>query len=46
MDNIHNNNIEGNNEYVNCRASDIVRLLKTPTDRVNIAKELSKYILI
>ena len=32
------NNIS--NPYVNCRASDIIRLLRTPTDRKNIAKEI------
>lgn len=31
-----------NNGYIHCRASDITKLLKTPTDRRNIAKELSK----
>ena len=31
-----------NNIYVNCRASDIAKLLRTPIDRKNIAKELSK----
>lgn len=33
------NNI--NSSYVNCRASDITKLLRTPIDRKNIAKELS-----
>ena len=46
MNNNQPNNIEGNVEYVNCRASDIVRILKTPADRINIAKELSNYIYI
>ena len=42
MDNNQNENIELGNELVNCRASDLLRLMKTPSDRVNIAKELSK----
>ena len=42
MDNSQNDNMELGNECVNCRASDLLRLMKTPTDRVNIAKELSK----
>lgn len=42
MDNSQNDNMEQGNECVNCRASDLLRLMKTPTDRVNIAKELSK----
>lgn len=42
MDNIQNNNIEVGNQCVNCRASDLLRLMRTPSDRVNIAKELSK----
>ncbi len=46
MEDIDDNNINNDNAYVNCRASDIIRLLKTKTDRKNIAKELSKYIQI
>ena len=42
MDNSQNDNMEQGNECVNCRASDLLRLMKTPTDRANIAKELSK----
>ena len=44
MEDNNNNNINQINEYVNCKASDIVRLLKTKIDRKNIAKELSKKI--
>ena len=42
MNNIQNDNIQDGNECVNCRASDLLRLMKTPMDRVNISKELSK----
>ena len=31
-----------NNGYIHCQASDIIKILKTPTDRRNIAKEFSK----
>ena len=44
MEDIQNNPNNKNNSYVNCRASDITKLLKTPIDRKNIAKELSKSI--
>lgn len=43
MNNNLNRNPNQNPEYIHCRASDITRLLKTPIDRRNIAKELSKY---
>lgn len=43
MDANLNNAQAPNNEYIYCRASDITKLLKTPIDRRNIAKELSKY---
>ena len=43
MDNNLNINQNQNPEYVHCRASDITRILKTPIDRKNIAKELSKF---
>ena len=46
MEDIDDNNINNDNAYVNCRASDIIRLLKTKTDRKNIAKELSMYVQI
>ena len=40
----NNNNNQGqNNGYEYYRASGIKKLLKTPMDRRNIAKELSKY---
>lgn len=42
MEDIQNNPNNKNNAYVNCRASDITKLLRTPIDRKNIAKELSK----
>ena len=42
MENILNPQQNINNGYIHCRASDITKLLKTPTDRRNIAKELSK----
>ena len=38
------NNIEGNIEYVNCQSSDILKILKTPTVCINIAKGLSNYV--
>ncbi len=37
-----NENIELGNEWVNCRTTDVLRLMKTSLDLVNIAKELSK----
>ena len=42
MEDIQNNPNNKNNSYVNCRASDITKLLRTPINRRNIAKELSK----
>ena len=38
MEDNDGNNINQINEYVNCKDSDIVRLLKTKIDRKNIAK--------
>lgn len=35
----------GNKVYVQCRASDIIKLLRAPADRKNIAKKLSKTII-
>ena len=35
-----------NQNYVICRASDVLKLLKTKEDRINIAKENSNKILI
>lgn len=43
MSNNLNRNQNLNPEYVHCRASGKTKLLKTPIDRRNIAKELSKY---
>ncbi len=45
MENDNNINQGQNREFIYCRASDITRLLKTPMDRKNIAKELSKYLI-
>ena len=45
MDNNNNNNQIQNPGYIYCRASDITKMLKTPMDRKNIAKELSKYFI-
>jgi hypothetical protein len=42
MENQSSHNHEQEPQYVNCRASDIIKLLRTPTDRINICKELSK----
>ena len=36
-----NSEINQNVECVNVRATDIMKLLKTPSDRINLAKELS-----
>lgn len=41
MNIIQNSDISQNIEYVNCRATDIMKILKTPADRINLAKELS-----
>ena len=45
MENRENNEEDINNAYIQCRASDITKLLKTPTDRRNIARELSKLLI-
>ena len=42
MQNNNNPNVNQNNEYIHCRASDITRILRTPIDRKNLTKELSK----
>ena len=42
MENNSNVNQGQNSDYIYCKASDITKLLKTPIDRKNIAKELSK----
>ena len=42
MQNNNNQNVNQINGYIHCRASDITRILRTPLDRKNLAKELSK----
>ena len=42
MQNNNNQNVNQNNGYIHCRASDITRILRTPLDRKNLTKELSK----
>ena len=45
MESNNSNNQNQNQGYIYCRASDITKMLKTPMDRKNIAKELSKYFI-
>lgn len=45
MESNNSNNKNQNQGYIYCRASDITKMLKTPMDRKNIAKELSKYFI-
>ena len=42
MNRVQNSDMNQNIECVNCRVTDIMKLLKTPADRINMAKELSK----
>jgi len=45
MENAQISNHAQKNEYIYCKANDITKLLKTPIDRRNIAKELSKFVI-
>ena len=42
IQNNDNQNLNQNDGFIHCRASDITRILRTPMDQKNLAKELSR----